>query len=251
MQFLSAIEPHVSFEDLYIRVRSKEQRLLDDAVVAQLPYPPEGKVPNAAEWKVRAASIEKLKKWFASLKQAAKLLDIGCGNGWAAARLAEHLLLDVVAIDVNVEELEQAERVFKKPNLSFCYGDIFEDIFPEASFDFIVLNASAQYFPDLPALIGRLLYFLKKDGTIHIVDTPFYQDDEIAAAKARSERYYASLDCTEMAAHYFHHKLSDLRGFNVEMQLPSRGMVSRLKSLLSQKATPGFAWLQIRHNRNN
>src|SRR4051812_38558261 len=118
MQYLSNVGNHVQFEELYLDARGKEKRLLDDTIVAQLPFVTQG-VPNYKEWKARAYYFERLKKYFRSVKTPKSLLDVGCGNGWAAAGLANNKHLEVSAVDVNIEELKQADRVFKKPNLSF------------------------------------------------------------------------------------------------------------------------------------
>lgn len=244
MQYLSTVKDHVWFEELYLDARGKEKRLLDDTMVARLPYVPK-EVPNYKEWEARAYSFERLKKYFQSVKDLKSLLDVGCGNGWAAARLADNKLLNVSAVDVNIEELKQADRVFQKPNLSFYYGDIFEDIFPHSSFDFIVQNSSAQYFPDLTALVQRLLLFLKDGGEIHIADTPFYKDEEIAQAKERTVQYYTSLGCPEMADHYFHHRLTDLSPFAYTV-LQDKSPLSKIRSLFSTALPKNFRWVRIR-----
>jgi ubiquinone/menaquinone biosynthesis C-methylase UbiE len=245
LQYLSNAEEHEPFEELYLEVRGKESRLLDDNVVVKLPYVTENEVANYKEWQARAASFERLNQYFKTIRQPKALLDIGCGNGWAAAALAENALLQVSAVDVNAEELEQADRVFQRPNLRFYYADVFEDIFPAASFDYIVLNSSAQYFKDIKVLIDRLLYFLKKDGEIHILDTPFYNDENIYEAKARTQSYYSSIGCPEMAAHYFHHRLSDLSEYRPDI-LSRKSWTDRIKGLFSRHVPGNFHWLRIR-----
>jgi ubiquinone/menaquinone biosynthesis C-methylase UbiE len=248
IQYLSRVDHHAAFEDLYLKVRSTESRLLDDNVVAKLPYISENEAANYKEWQARAASFERLKTHFQTIRHPKSLLDIGCGNGWAAAGLAENSLIQVSAVDVNAEELEQADRVFQKPNLRFYYGDVFEDIFPAASFDYIVLNSSAQYFSDIKSLIVRLFYFLKKDGEIHILDTPFYGDGDIYEARARTQAYYSSIGCPEMAQHYFHHRLSELAGFRPEI-LSGKGLAMRLRALFSRHVPGHFHWIRIRSLR--
>jgi SAM-dependent methyltransferase len=231
------------FEEAYLRIRDKEHRLLDDTTVAMLPRIPAAH-PLHREWKARAASFERLRKYLYKVKQHVELLDVGCGNGWAAAALAATVDLNVSALDVNVAELEQAARIFRKPNLQFYYGDVFEDIFPEKSFDYIVLNASAQYFPDLRGLIERLFYFLKDIGEIHIIDTPLYADDEVEAARKRTLEYYTSMGCPELSGHYFHHTFSIIKGFRFEV-LSGGGLLKKLISLLQASVPVNFTWVRI------
>lgn len=244
MQYLSNVNLQASFEELYLKVRAKEHRLPDDAVVARLPDITREMSPNYKEWQARSKSFHRLKKYFESINEPKTLLDVGCGNGWAAAGLADNKRLQVSAVDINQLELEQAERVFQKPNLAFYYGDVFENIFPQASFDFIVLNSSAQYFEDLKALVERLFFFLKKGGEIHILDTPFYSDEEWSGAKARSLAYFHSIGCPEMAEHYFHHRLSELASFNFEI-VSKKTIVERVRSFFSKVVPSNFIWVKI------
>ncbi len=248
MQYLSSVEASAPFEQLYLKIRTDEGRVLDDATVAMLPDVSKRQVANYKEWQARAASFRRLKKYFASVTAPKALLDVGCGNGWAAAGLAANKLLHVSAVDVNVQELRQAERVFRAPSLAFYYGNIFEDIFPQGRFDFIVLNASAQYFEDLKGLIERLFFFLKEDGEIHIVDTPFYKDEEVAAAKERSRIYFDALGVPQMAAHYFHHRLSDLSELRYDI-LNRAGLRDTLRARFVPSLPKHFRWIRIRAAR--
>jgi len=210
-----------------------------------LPHISSRESPNFAEWQTRAASLKKLQRHFKSIDRPKRLLDVGCGNGWAAAGLAENKRLEVSAVDINMRELEQADRVFQKPNLQFYFGDIFKDIFQESSFDIIVLNSSAQYFPDIKALVERLFYFLKKGGELHIIDTPLYKDEELAQARNRTEAYYRSLRIPEMAQHYYHHKLTALASFKHVLH-KERGMYSKIGSIFRTKSPRNFIWVIIR-----
>jgi SAM-dependent methyltransferase len=246
MQYLSSIEPSAPFEQLYLKIRRDEGRVLDDTTVAMLPDVSKEQVPNYKDWQARAASFKRLKRYFdTALNGPKELLDVGCGNGWAAGGLADNKLLNVSAVDVNLQELQQAERVFRAPNLAFYYGDIFGDIFPRGHFDFIVLNASEQYFSDLQGLVERLFFFLKADGEIHIVDTPFYGDEEVAAAKERSRIYFDGLGVPQMAEHYFHHRLSDLSGFKYEI-LNSAGLWDTLRARFVPSLPRHFRWIRIK-----
>ncbi len=62
-----------------------------------------------------------------------------------------------------------------------------------------------QYFPDLPALIRGLRKLLTKRGEVHIIDSPLYGEQGLAAARERTRAYYAGLGFPEMGEQYFHH----------------------------------------------
>lgn len=244
INYLSDIDTFAQFRDLYLKVRLKERRILDDNVVEQLPYITKQMSVHFKEWKTRARSFEQLRQHVNSSNRPLALMDLGCGNGWMAARLAKSDTLKVSAVDVNVEELKQGARIFQQPNLAFYYGNIFDDIFPQASFDFIVLNACAQYFENIQALIERLFFFLKKDGEIHIIDTPFYTKTTIESAKQRTQSYYNSIGFEKMAMFYHHHALESLSPFSFEV-LSSNNLWSRIYASL--RGVPiSFQWIKIK-----
>ncbi len=223
-----------NFEALYLAIRRSEGRVLTDAQVKKLPY-----LPGSKEWKVRVKTFQMFRAYLAK-KKVKSVLEVGCGNGWFAARLAELPGVHVTAIDVNEEELEQARRVFGNENPVFFNADIFEKEFP-VRFDIIVLNASIQYFPGLSALISRLRALLSDEGEIHILDSPFYPEEELVHAKFRSERYYASRGFPEMANYYFHHSLPAIKKLGAEtLYYPFPGVLSRIFR------QPPFPWLRLR-----
>ena len=244
LKILSSVDRHQPFEELYLKVRSREGRVVDDAQLGRLPHIGAGDASNYKEWRARAASLRRLQQYLTMTEGHRKVLDIGCGNGWAAARLAENANLHITAVDINMPELEQADRVFRKPNLQFCYGDIFGDIFPEGSFDLIILNSSAQYFSPIETLVERLFYFLRDDGEIHILDTPFYKEEELEAARARTEAYYGALGFPGMAANYHHHAISSLSSYRFKL-MNGNSLLTKIRSLISGNSLNRFPWIRI------
>lgn len=190
---------------LYASVRSKEGRIYTDDVVRDLPETSPTH-PHRAEWRARAASCNRLTRYFVQLKMPLRVLDLGCGNGWLASRIACLQGTRVVGLDRDNPELEQACRVFSNAtNLSWVAADIFEPPFPEHAFDAIVIASAIQYFRDLRALLMALMPMLSKRGEIHILDSPLYKREDLDAARERSRNYYARLGFPEMSRHYNHH----------------------------------------------
>ncbi|MEL6559559.1 MAG: class I SAM-dependent methyltransferase, partial [Bacteroidota bacterium] len=159
--------------------------------------------------------------------------------GWFTNLLAEIPGTEVIGVDVNDLELEQAARVFKKSNLLFVYADIFS---PEADalkeFDIITLNSCIQYFDDFKKITDLLQLKLKKGGELHIIDSPFYHQDDIAAARNRTNEYFDQLGYPEMAKNYFHHSWTDVSDFH-SLYDPKK---SKIKKLFGVADTP-FHWL--------
>ena len=198
-------------EKLYLKLRAAEGRVLSDEILKQLPFaPPE--YLHHKEWKIRAGNFKKLLKYLSKPgKTDLNILDLGCGNGWMSARL-HNAGYKVTGADLNIEELQQAERVFgQSESLQWIYGDVFSDDFFTAPYDRIILGASCQYFPDIEALTQRLLSLLKQGGEIHLYDSMFYPSKQVEEARKRSEDYYTELGFPEMIRFYFHHSEEQLK----------------------------------------
>ena len=267
IHFLSAPAPFREKERLYLEVRRREERVFPDEVVRNLPFVSKSN-PYAKEWRWRRRTFERFQNQLSESFQLSesstlRILDLGCGNGWLANRLAENPDWDVWAVDVNEEELAQGARLFGRENLRFVYADIL--LFPPINrwvegktlsdfqtqptdlsvgkFDIIVLAASAQYFPDLENLIFSLKKCLKPGGEIHVLDSPFYKNEkEQTAARQRTLEYYTKLGVPEMAAFYYHHLWADVE------KLGGTDLNNRLaiKFLQKTKWLAPFPWVRMK-----
>jgi SAM-dependent methyltransferase len=238
--------------DLYLKVREKEGRLYSDEIVAQLPVFAKNHVLSN-EWQIRFQSAKRLRKYLSQKNTPLKILDVGCGNGWLSNFLARENHF-VFGIDQNLFELKQAARVFlsstedggKSRGLFFLKADIFSAPLPKEFFDIILLASSVQYFPNLKKLLKTLFHCLKPNGEIHILDSAFYADDEIAQAVKRSEEYYSSLGFSEMSKYYFHHRISELQKFSPKWLYRPKPFALRIKRMFGKVDSP-FAWVMIKN----
>lgn len=193
-------------EDLYIKVRDAEGWIVDDELLKLLPAPPVSDV-HAFEWRIRHDRMRRFMRYLSKKfnGKPLRILDIGCGNGWMSHKLfmAGHIL---TCVDLNMTELQQAERVFgEHSRLQWMYANVLDDEIPNEPFHLILLAASCQYFPDLDMLTRRSKLMLVPGGEVHLLDSMFYSNSEVYAAKARTVDYYQQLGVPEMAKHYFHH----------------------------------------------
>lgn len=235
---------HQEFEKLYVLQRQKEGRLLSDGEVKELPYLTGHSLEK--EWQLRQQTTKRFISYLDG-KPISTLMEIGCGNGWFSHLLAEKFPnISVWGIDINVKELEQAARVFKRDqNLRFAYWDVFQPIDQIPKPGLIVLNASVQYFPSIEKLLARLFEVLKAYGEIHIIDSPFYEEQEIPKASARSEEYYRESELPELSRFYHHHSLIDIeRKYTVERKFDPTKFSVKLKKILGKKPSP-FPWIKI------
>jgi len=234
VEFLTLKKDSFSLE--YLTVREKEGRLLTDFDVKSLPITNK-KNSNYKEWKLRRKSTQRILNYLKNKNKPLNILDIGCGNGWFTNHMASIENVDVIGLDINLDELSQAARIFKKDNLKFVYADIFEiPYFFENKYNIITLNACLQYFEDIEKLISVLETFLKPNGEIHIIDSPLYRKEEIHNAKKRTKDYYSTLGAPEMSKYYFHHCIDNLQDFEV-LHAPKK---SKLHKLISKRDSPFF-----------
>ncbi|MBI3176828.1 MAG: class I SAM-dependent methyltransferase [Chloroflexi bacterium] len=231
--------------DIYLRVREKEGRLYSDDVVGRLPDLP-GAHPLRTEWRARAASAARLCAYLAKLSRRLTILELGCGNGWLANRLARLQSCRVIGVDLNHFELSQAARVFAgNHRLMLLKADIFQAPFCERSFDTIVIASAIQYFADLPMLIQRLRPLLLERGEIHVLDSPLYAPSQVAEARARTQAYYTALGFPEMADHYHHHTLGALAEFHPTRLYDPCSPIARFWRLFRFVDSP-FPWMRLR-----
>lgn len=181
--------PKSTFEEQYKSVRDKENRWLSDDIVKQLPQF-DSNAPLASEWKKRAWMLNRFLN-HVNAKRFDSILDIGCGNGWMTNHVA-NCCTNIIGVDVGQEELEQAARCFGNESIRFiCCEDW--SLLPKKSFDLIYFAGSFHYFDPDEKFWNWLLSLLKPGGEIHILETHFYQPNEVELAQKRSQEYFESL----------------------------------------------------------
>lgn len=229
------------FEQLYTRLRQKEGRLYTDEEVAGLPQI-NNKHPHFKEWTIRKKSCRALLSYIMQRQNILNILEVGCGNGWLSAKLST--VAEVTGLDINTTELEQAKRVFGHiANLTFSEGSLENDWTRDEKFDLVVFASSIQYFASLKQTIRHTFEHLTLMGEIHILDSPFYQQHEMEAAKQRTTAYYNALGFAEMADHYHHHTMTDLEPFQFKILNHPHSW----KNKLSIRKNP-FYWISIKNS---
>jgi len=228
------------FAELYIDVRHKENRLLSDCKVMFLPDIEENHV-HYKEWQVRKESAQQLIDYLKAKNRPLNILEVGCGNGWLSAKLHSINGAKVLGIDINEPEIQQAQRVFKSNNLEFICTGFDPPVYEKQKFDIILFAASIQYFKSLKETLTGALSCLKRNGEIHVTDTNFYTPTEAVKAAKRSDEYFESIGFSEMAEHYFHHNINQVREFNCKMLYNPHRIINKIT-----KKNP-FYWIAIKH----
>lgn len=244
--FNTADDPSREFENIYLQVRKAEQRLYTDKEVERLPSISKEHI-HYKEWQIRKASLKNLIKHLQRKKKPLKILEIGCGNGWFSAALANAARSwTVTGTDINTTELDQATRVFGSiQNLNFSFFDVYANEVITGKYDVIVFAASVQYFSSLTQVIEKSLSLLSPIGEIHLIDTIFYKNEMLAAAKERTDKYFSDLGYPMASKYYFHHSLEDLTGFEfVILEKPA----TKLQKLFGNRSP--FYWISVKKNHS-
>jgi len=243
--YRSEVGRFVESEEAYLKLRDHEGRLYSDEMLRNLPEVRRDH-PLYKEWRIRASSLNRLLDYLALKPQPLSILDIGCGNGWMSNQLANRLQGEVVGLDTNRKELEQGARVFvDNPGLFFVYGDLFESLFPEGSFDIITLAGSVQYFPDVEVLMDQLYFYMKAGGEVHIMDSPFYKRGDAEKAKQRSIRHFAQSGFPEMAQSYYHPLYAALKPFAPTCLYNPKTLKHRIERRLMNLNLSPFRWIRM------
>ena len=231
------------FENKYLRLRTTEKRVYPDEEVLKLPFASNSN-SHKSEWDIREKSFLRFKNYLSKKNENLNILDLGCGNGWFAGQLSKEFDHNFFCVDVNLTELKQGKRVFNSKSLKFIYANIFVIDSPTPFFDLIIINSAIQYFSELHKLFAKLHQFLNDNGEIHIFDSPLYNENQVSAAKQRSQNYFSSIGFPEMTSNYFHHTYSELNGFNYRLLYTPHSIKNKFRKIFSGADSP-FPWIII------
>ncbi len=232
------------FEENYLKIRAKENRILTIDEIRLLPEIRKDH-PHHNEWRLRQDTFKRFQAYFSN-KKPLNILDLACGNGWLINRLwapNAHF----TGVEINEYELDQAANLLKdKNNVDLILGDIF-DILLDLQMDCIIVNAAIQYFKPLNKILNHLLKQLLPNGEIHLIDSPFYPNaSECEAAQKRSEAYFKEFDTPSMSQFYHHHHYDLLKPFNHEILYEPNALKNKINRKLGRPVSP-FPWIVIKN----
>lgn len=97
---------------------------------------------------------------------AQRVLDVGCGDGFLAARLSERIP-HVVALDIDEPVLQRARARFPDAPVDWTHGDVMKAELP--GFDAVVSNAALHHIQDSRAALARLAGLVRPGGMLAVV----------------------------------------------------------------------------------
>ncbi|NUP52949.1 MAG: class I SAM-dependent methyltransferase [Catenulispora sp.] len=93
--------------------------------------------------------------------QGASVVDLGCGTGQLARRLADAGAVDVLAVDSSWRMLAAAAR---HPRIRYLRADIDELSLRRCSADLVVSSLALHYVADYAGLVQRVAHWLRPGG---------------------------------------------------------------------------------------
>lgn len=115
------------------------------------------------------------------IEKGSRVLDLGCGYGALAHAIAEHSDAQVLAIDMDAEQINLGKKRFTHPNIRFVIGNVFTDIPEDGSFDVVVLSSVLEHLKNRPEFLKELTArFTPKKFLIRV---PTFERHFVAALK--------------------------------------------------------------------
>lgn len=118
--------------------------------------------------------------WDSIIPAQARVLDLGCGGGWLAAILSQHVAVDkVFALDSSRFFLQKMlPDVFRRCNakeekLTTIHGLLYPLLFEGAYLDLVVASSALHHAESLEAALKEIRRTLKKNGVLLVLnETP-------------------------------------------------------------------------------
>jgi fatty-acid O-methyltransferase len=118
----------------------------------------------------------------------ARVLDVGCGRGGAAAYIARHLgAREVIGLDASADAIAFDERRHRHRNLRFVHGYATELPLPDGSVDLVLNVESSHCYPDRAAFFAEVGRVLVPGGSFCYADT-FHAGELAPTRRLLSER---------------------------------------------------------------
>ena len=110
-------------------------------------------------------------EWASRLSADGRVLDVGCGGGQVARRLAtDHPGYDVLGVDLSKDQVRRAQRRAVGLRLRFEVADALALPFPDGAFDAAYTIASLKHWPDVARGLAECARVVRPGGLLCLVE---------------------------------------------------------------------------------
>ena len=114
-----------------------------------------------------------------------KILDVGCGSGYAVTRFLGTAGDDVLGVDVYEPNIDYARRVFERPGLRFECRKAESLVPSQQRYDVVVLADILEHLTDPNTVLGTCRQLLRDDGLLLVTVPNGFGPFELESALAR------------------------------------------------------------------
>ncbi|MDD3493565.1 MAG: methyltransferase domain-containing protein [Candidatus Thermoplasmatota archaeon] len=147
------------------------------------------------------------------LTPGSKVLDVGCGMGWACRRMVRNGAGEVVGVDIHTPSLARARAYARRcgsdsGSLAFCRADAAALPLADDYFDLAVASVSLSWWREPEAVLREVRRVLQPGGRVYVIDV---YDRGLGALFTRcsnifmeeKERIYSAARFRQMLSSYF------------------------------------------------
>jgi 2-polyprenyl-3-methyl-5-hydroxy-6-metoxy-1,4-benzoquinol methylase len=147
-----------------------------------------------------------------------RILDVGCGNGYAVTRFLAHPADRVLGIDMHEPSIRYAKQHFEEPGLEFQVQRVEKLSSQDRLFDVVVFADILEHVEQPEELLQSALHLLEPDGRVLVTIPNGYGPFEVESAFSRQTIGKALLRLIDLAVALINKFI--LRGFWSKIATP-------------------------------
>jgi 2-polyprenyl-3-methyl-5-hydroxy-6-metoxy-1,4-benzoquinol methylase len=115
-------------------------------------------------------TLELVQEAVQRMQGAARVLDLGCGQGHITSKIREALpQAEIAGLDYSISAITYANKKF--PGIDFIVASAYQCPYRGSSFDIVICNNLWEHVPDPLLLLSKITHVMKPNGFL-IISTP-------------------------------------------------------------------------------